>query len=930
MSPKRVTLMIVIGMACASGGGAASQADGMLAARTEAEAVVRPLRIPVRVLNSSQYERRNAPVTSGIPLARESAITSTDQLVLTNAQGKPVPSQLRVLSRWGSPGGGPIRWVLVDWQADVPPRGSATYYLRAKAPQRRGPDSDQAPAGLSVRGQADRIVIDTGPLTLVVPKKGGYLFETLFQGATYRTAGLRVLKGKDLYHSGEAAPSAVVLEEEGPLRAVVRVEGTFRSRDGALLLGGDGRAAPNPTTGNPRAQGKPLEYTIQVIAFKGKPYLKVVATIENNGNGSWDGAWYPSNDVFFDGLYLDTTVPLLFPATITSGSLTAQVRNQQSFVLRQGHEVAHEYDESMNFFYETSIDGQRKTQRGRLPGWLDIRNREGGLTLAVRRFWQNYPKSIELADGVVSVGLWPRNDQDPEVGPYGKGRYFFSGGWHKTHEIMLAFSAAPAERAGDDPAGFLTPLVAQASPQWHVDSKGWGLIAPSGLRSRAPHLQPVLDRYERYQRILIDPEASSDRIDLERIRETRGYRNWFSCDWYGWEDFGDLMHGGNPCQPSSLIYDWPYIMWLQYVRSADPRFRTLAEEMTDHSRDLDQHHNEDTHGRPITAGNIVDGVWNWETGKLRGHHMNFNSAGNIISHTWNGGYALGYALTGNTGYLDAARRSAEAGRRFWAKAIAGQPIVFEETRSQGWSILMLVNLYKVTGERGLLQEAMQIFRHSLLYTEQLPKVPGSGGGGYIAVSRNPEPYYLGKIVATFATYHLEPLAELHWEAGQAGLDVAELEAFLLRSLDWLKGSAYVGGVCLGGGRYVPLTLSYATDPVHVKTNTGGTIGMNSLVAGLAGYAYLMTREHDPGRAGDYLGFARRLFRDLMYFKEVPRDKRDGSVDPQARSLITWSSWPFTAPKELGWIGRGGQPYLHVEYLLAEQGDAETPFPAPCR
>ncbi len=228
------------------------------------------------------------------------------------------------------------------------------------------------------------------------------------------------------------------------------------------------------------------------------------------------------------------------------------------------------------------VDQAGKIRRGRFPGRIGISDPERHVTVAVKQFWQNYPKSLEVGRGMLSVGLWPQDGGEPEVGHYGRGRYFFSGGWHKTHELFFSFSSARGRhtdsRASTD--GLLSPLFAEVPPAWHAETRAWGLLAPSGFRSVSGEMQEALDRYERYQRILVDPRASSDGIDLEAIREMRGYRKWFSCEWYGWEDFGDLMHGGNPCHPSSLIYDWPYIMWLHYARSGDPRFRRVAEEMT--------------------------------------------------------------------------------------------------------------------------------------------------------------------------------------------------------------------------------------------------------------------------------------------------------------------------------------------------------------
>ena len=261
-----------------------------------------------------------------------------------------------------------------------------------------------------------------------------------------------------------------------------------------------------------------------------------------------------------------------------------------------------------------------------------------------------------------------------------------------------------------------------------------------------------------------------------------------------------------------------------------------------------------------------------------------------------------------------------AGRRFWYenKKVHQSPVVYDQTRSHGLSILMLLNLYRIDGHVEHLQAALTIFTNSLLHTEQSSAPPGSAGKGYISVGQHSDKHYLGKVVVTFLTYPLEPLAELHYEASLAGLDVRELEAYLIRALDWLKDYAYMGGVTEPTGLYSALTLSYATDPNDRSHNKGGAYQHNIHVAGGFGYGFLMLKDKDPQRARGYLEFARRLFRDLMFYRETGELGPMNFFDPRKRGPIRLG-WPGTATKELGWIGRSGQFYLHAEYLLSRAG-----------
>src|SRR5438552_18646922 len=122
---------------------------------------------------------------------------------------------------------------------------------------------------------------------------------------------------------------------------------------------------------------------------------------------------------------------------------------------------------------------------------------------------------------------------------------------------------------------------------------------------------------------------------------------------------------------------------------------------------------------------------------------------------------------------------------------------------------MLINLYRTDGHVEHLKDGLTIFKNSLLYTEQLPTVPGSSGKGFISHYDPADKVYHGTVVITFLIYPLEPLSELHYEASQDGLDVKELEAYLIRSLDWLKNFAYEGGATDKAVGQSPLTHSYA-------------------------------------------------------------------------------------------------------------------------
>jgi len=90
------------------------------------QAHMEEIRIVLNVVNAS------LPVTVGVPLSETAAVTDAAQLGVVDAAGNAVPSQMRVLARWGglaSDTRKPIKWLLADFK----PNAAAAYVLTRAA-----------------------------------------------------------------------------------------------------------------------------------------------------------------------------------------------------------------------------------------------------------------------------------------------------------------------------------------------------------------------------------------------------------------------------------------------------------------------------------------------------------------------------------------------------------------------------------------------------------------------------------------------------------------------------------------------------------------------------------------------------------------------------------------------------------------------------
>jgi len=434
------------------------------------------LRVPLTVTEPAGVVRVDEPVTSGVPLPK-GAVTDVGRLRLVGPDGKPVPAQFRVLSRWWkglegpkgaafANGDGSIKWVLVDFQANVPVKGSAGVTLT---------DGGAAPAAtpLKVSQTAEAVAVVTGPLKFTVSKTAFHLFDSVWLDANgdgtfsddeqvlkARPGDGFVIVGMDGKRYGSAThavgPLKVTVEEAGPLRAVVTVEGVMRAGDNA---GGYDLVGPSGsgTVHVPGRDGEKIGYTVRIHACAGKPYVRVFHTLRclgkttNSLNDRSVKQWpycvasprQPGNFFVKSGT-LETSLRLAGPLTYTFGGdllaserdrppagvegapATGVLRGKDAATLFQASSAGWIWQVAENRIYDPNLkaniafmksQGQNKPYFEYAPAYYDIltkregrpfmgyRIEAGGTTVAGNRAagW------VDLADGHRGVAVMVRH-----------------------------------------------------------------------------------------------------------------------------------------------------------------------------------------------------------------------------------------------------------------------------------------------------------------------------------------------------------------------------------------------------------------------------------------------------------------------------------------------------------------------------------------
>lgn len=849
-----------------------------------------------------------APVRSGIPLPETLKLKDARKLVLLrdsaqvllassdvipvdrNQQQERIPAQFQVLSRWrGTPDDAtrPIKWVLLDFQDAFEPGQNATYTLaHSTMPV-------ASSSGLNIVETAEAITVETGKIEVTLNKNNFNFFDRVtVNGMPVLTSslgnGIVVTDGDgQKYYSALDKPK-VVIEENGSEHAVIKVTGGFKNSNGEFLT------TPFDSTTHPRlSQPFPyINYTVRFHFYNDQDYVKVLFTFENNGAyGNWpENKYAPKQWLYFEDLSIKLELAD-FGATrhVASGDF-ATVLSGQPFSLYQDHQ-SNANDESQNFAYTIEVQDVVLETGSRSEGWLDVNDVTKGITVAQRYFWQNWPKKVSLQDGRLILGLWPSEGKYPDnVGsndfepPNSKPEtYQFEGGRHKTYELLFRFygGAQDLDFVNSMVSSFKKPLFALAPPDWYAFTEALGMIGPDDMHHEDPELDEALQRFDQIQRAklyLEDGEVYNNQppTTIYTARENGGGL------FYGWMDFGDLWWAEKYC---SLHYDWPYSMLLHYLRTGRNRFMEMGEEMARHRYDIDQYH-----------GNREDqgGEHRWNNHLQRyekGYHGRTGEATPKLTHTWNGGLILYYLLTGDHKARESAKAVYENIYLNMGKFLNGENGGSWEIRFQGWSMLNLLNLYRVEGSNKYLELAQAIGKNSLLYLEQQ-----SGGEGFWMEGGDKD-----KSKLTFFNYVIEALIYLHFYS-----DDSEIGALIVRMADWLKDEALFGGY-EEDGKYMPFQAATFWERGKAKS---GFVIWTWFYADLLAYAYQLTR--DVG----YLDMARKLFRDSVFWYQLGGNTL---VDPMFRTGAGYYSpqYPGTQTKIHGWTGRGHQIYLHTEWLLSQ-------------
>lgn len=589
---------------------------------------------------SAGAARDQAHVRWGVPLP-QGLVDPDEPLRLVDAAGVVLPTQARDLAQWPD---GSRRWVLLDTVADLAPDETAALTLRV-------PDDPlDVSTPLSVTETEDAVLVDTGPLRVEIDKNSGSVLRRAWlddvvvldlptaqdRGPFLETGGTDYLAARlrpdTVPAPGDAIaqyqswgtnnldraanrydPFAleVVVEEQGPVHAVIRVSGTHLSSSG-------------------QSAGT---FIIRVHATRGQRQLRMEQTFVYTG-AQGDGV---------------QAYGFRLPVSGTDDAAEGEPGSQTVSQLE---------------WSEHAVDGQPRS--GAAVGMISRSDGATGQAVLLRDMAERFPKALSLdADGI-EIQLHPRaapmwslarysNTLDTANGETGGDADRGAQGLSVTDSWIWA----PLNGAADDEALRSLAQGLDAGPLTLTPPQGW--VSDARVMGLGRFHIPVEEGAQAHRRA---DAALRIAADFMRINQRREFA-WFGVEDYGdirglfdggdasftWSELGRYGWSGNSGEPSNQL-------WTQYLRAPSVEVLLDAEALARHTQDQSMVHYGD-------ASSIDSTPWNgrnreFAVGSQHRHgRQAFSGYAGLPEYSHIAGVETWYYLSGDARALDALYEAAE-------------------------------------------------------------------------------------------------------------------------------------------------------------------------------------------------------------------------------------------------------------------------------
>jgi len=650
--------------------------------------------IPLKVDVPESITQGSWPVTFGVPMPR--GRMKADMRAIVYRDNAPLPTQTTPLATW-TPDGGDVRWLLVDCQVDAQQSDTA-YELRVF--------SEQPAPETKLRYSRDEreLTIDTGVARFIICDRDA------FEITSVQTAGRQLVepnapvrfsvmdhRGRRYTASGDLSGNGCVIEDAGSQRIAVKSRGWYRSEGGAGFC----------------------QHVTRLEFFAGSTKVRLLHTFIFTGTSE-------SHQIRDIAINLPLAVSRSRQATF--GIDAAHLERSKTLENVRHASLVQDCNTRWDLKYEL-LDRERNqtlATGNKFGGWMNLADSHGGMTVALREAWQNYPNEFEVAGNQVNIHLWPKHGRLLDfrtravLEPYGEegieaiNKYFLSRpkpyaksidqidnnamGVAKTHELWLEFHAGEfvPSQAVQLAHQANTPVLLSSDPKWNC--RTGALISP------IHHYDP--EQFPDPERLL---EAMFDRFVY--------WQNDLSD--FGWYDYGDVHNrvGSDEYNRKlkagptaafwrywdSTHYGLPNAPWTLYYRSGNRKYLQFAEVNSRHCMDIDRCHFGDGKRRIKGTHYYQD----WSIIPWNGYPPEYVMLANYAKLEY---LAYAYYLRGYRRALDVMKDYGEALVKYHNNPKAAFPlrmnkVIYKQVRHLGPPMGNMTELYRITWDERYLDVA---------------------------------------------------------------------------------------------------------------------------------------------------------------------------------------------------------------------------------
>ncbi len=596
------------------------------------------------------------PISTGVPFPKGALWKAADARVV-RADGGAIAAQFSARARWGHGPDAAIRWLGVDFQAEGAPawwpeRKDTRYYLEF-GPGLSGPGASRP---LRIEERPEGLRVDTGPLQFLVRRAGFNLLDQVALNGrevlpSAPQAGLYLVDHEgSVYRAANDRETTLAVEERGPLRAVIRVEGWF-VRDGVAGTQTDWKL---PTE-------RLCRHVTRIEVYAGKPYVRVLNT------------WI----LTFDSLSIRLRdVGIALPLRDGSaaefgveGSAPARTA-----VPREGARLVQHLSDA--FAVEDGTGRLRQAGR-RSAGWVIAETPAAAVAVGHRDTWQRFPKEFEVLPDALRFHIWPAHGRiHPEIRETAAEEIHKLWFAHQGRELNLAMPWACYWAVCDQRDEFRAGIYSGAGTTMagvHASAMGAAVTSDLFLHfappDRAEELRDTAACFQAAPHALPDPKWTCDSLVLgwlqpyepermkvaEEIIENMAKAPWETQN--ATKDFGMWIYRAWHNAALKAPGQWDvyrlynathhydaYLPWMLYARSGDPEYLAIARAHMRMLTDAQMIHHDDpayphretwSNGRIVGSTRHTNGFVPWGGDHaLLGHLTCYN--GVILAHCLTG------------------------------------------------------------------------------------------------------------------------------------------------------------------------------------------------------------------------------------------------------------------------------------------------------